>query len=111
MSLTYKPHTVSVRLLTKGMSGGVATSGTYGTAASVRGQLCPASDFRGVYEQFGVDVVDPMVFLCDLADASNFAIEAKVTYGGLDYEVMADPMRWDAIGAISCAAILMERLK
>lgn len=111
MSLMFRPHTVVVNKRTKGLSGGVATSGTLASTVSVQGQLCPAGEFKGFYEQFGMDFNNPMMFLCDQADADEFKIETEVVYGGLTYIVKADPQVWDAIPLISCAAVVLEQKK
>lgn len=111
MSLPFRPHTVEVNKRVKGQTSGKATSGTLASTVSVQGQLCPAGEFRAIYEQFALDFNNPMVFLCDQGDADEFKIEAEVVYGGHTYVVKADPQVWDAISSISCAAIVLEQVK
>lgn len=108
LSLAYKPHSWTVRERVKGQSSGKATSGTYGSTTTIRGQITPISQ-EAAYAQFGIDAKDTFMALVDVADAASHPIEAEVEWNGYTLVVRAHDAVYTLIGPADHSAILLER--
>lgn len=109
MSLLLKPHTLAVYAVSQTKDANdVVQVPTYAVSpVNITGQLTPESA-SAVYERTLVTLVNPHMFMFDLADIGSIKKGDKCVKGTRTFEVMTRPTQWDAESSTSCAVAYLE---
>lgn len=115
--MIFKPHSVTVTPMTETIDATNKTVSvpTGGATTAVSGQLTPHKDpTAAIDERTGILLMNPHVFLCELANSTNFAYGYRVSFGTRRFAVKAKAQRHEAgstVAAADHARILLEELE
>lgn len=101
--VTRKPRTNSTD------SHGQRTAPGTGAVSTYKAQVTPMST-EAAYKQFNVELDEPFLMICSVANAQANAIGDKITYDGDDYAIMKSPQIFKGIGPADHGSQVMEKV-
>ncbi len=96
MRIAYAPHNAVIKTKTAVLSGAKTVNATWAGTTNIAGMM----DRRTTeYAQrfFGVECNQPAVFFTNSITAASLAVGSRLVVAGRTYDVLARPVRYDAI--------------
>lgn len=106
--LYYRPHTATVAAVAATTVSDEVTGYSRSGSTSIRGQLTEKTPMDAMRE-WGLEVMNPAVWLCNLADADSIKVGDTITVNTRVYYVLSGPQLMDAEPRTSHAKYLVRR--